>query len=179
MILILPPEESAELAAARRGAFPFVIDDPHTSAPRRVVVSPGAPLSRPDRPSDAVCFKDKVAAGAMLASRRRPCAPEGLSIVGFDDSDLGNATTPKLTTVTQPLSDMERVEVTQLLRLLAHDCPESLQVELDTRVIARRSIGAPALNLSSVRIPARRDPALREIAQRYLRRGAFELNSCG
>lgn len=212
-ILILPPEDAAELSALRRQGFPFVIVDPRTAAPegvmvvraahhqgardltrhllglghRRIGVLAGpdewivshervaghtsalaeagllqdaglviseeattdgghrgarALLARPDRPSAIVCFNDKVAIGAMgVAQELGLRVPDDVSIAGFDDSDLALAASPKLTTVEQPLAEMGRLAVTQLLRLVGHDRVEALQVELGTRLAVRGSTG--------------------------------------
>lgn len=212
-ILILPPEDTAELAALRRHGFPFVIIDPRTAAPdgtvvvsaahhqgarlltahlieaghRRIGVLAGpeewvvsrerlaghtaalasarilqdaalvlsepptmdagrrgalALLSHPSAPTALVCFNDKVAIGAMRAAEDLGRAvPEDVSIVGFDDSDLARAATPELTTVSQPLAEMGRLGVAQLLRLINRERIDALQVELATRLIVRRSSG--------------------------------------
>ncbi|MEJ3404773.1 LacI family DNA-binding transcriptional regulator [Rathayibacter sp. YIM 133350] len=215
-ILILPPEETAELTALRRHGFPFVIVDPRTPAPdgtvvvsaahhqgarmlthhlvdlghRRIGVLAGPDewvasrermaghiaalasvgvlqdpalvlaepatreagaagaqslLALPNPPTALVCFNDKVAIGAMRAARDLGLrVPEDVSIVGFDDSDLARAATPELTTVAQPLAELGRLAVAQLLRLINHEPIDALQVELGTRLVVRGSSGVAA-----------------------------------
>jgi len=96
------------------------------------------------RPSAVVCFNDKVAVGVMEAAAARGLrVPADLSVVGFDDIDVSRATTPRLTTVRQPLQEMGRTAVTMLLRQLDGHAHEALSMELETRLVVRESTGAP------------------------------------
>ena len=57
-------------------------------------------------------FNDKVAVGALAAAAQRGLrVPEELSIAGFDDIDLAQATRPLLTTVRQPRSEEHTSEL--------------------------------------------------------------------
>lgn len=95
------------------------------------------------RPTAIVCFNDKVAVGTMQAARERGLrVPEDLSIVGFDDIDLSEATDPPLTTVRQPLQEMGSIAVTQLMRMLDGHRPEALHIELATTLVVRGSTAA-------------------------------------
>ncbi|PRY44569.1 LacI family transcriptional regulator [Umezawaea tangerina] len=212
-ILILPPEEGAQLLALSRTGFPFVVVDPRTPPPpdvaavsaahfagaravathlvelghRRVGVIAGPEewlasdaraaghhaafaaagvlparqrirhvepttdaglraggelLDAADPPTALVCFNDKLAVGALRAARARGLrVPEDVSITGFDDIDLSRATTPALTTVRQPLAEMGRIAVTQLMRVLDGHRPEALHLELSTTLVVRDSTG--------------------------------------
>jgi LacI family transcriptional regulator len=94
------------------------------------------------RPSAVVCFNDKVAVGVMeVATARGLRVPEDLSVAGFDDIDVSRATTPRLTTVRQPLQEMGRTAVTMLMRQLDGHAHEALSMELGTRLIVRESTG--------------------------------------
>jgi LacI family transcriptional regulator len=94
------------------------------------------------RPTAVVCFNDKVAVGVMEAAAARGLrVPEDLSVTGFDDIDVSRATTPRLTTVRQPLQEMGRTAVTMLMRQLDGHPHEALSMELETRLIARGSTG--------------------------------------
>jgi LacI family transcriptional regulator len=94
------------------------------------------------RPSAVVCFNDKVAVGVMEAAAARGLAvPTDLSVVGFDDIDVSRATTPRLTTVRQPLQEMGRTAVTMLTRQLDGHAHEALSMELETRLVVRESTG--------------------------------------
>ncbi|MFD7659249.1 LacI family DNA-binding transcriptional regulator [Actinosynnema sp. NPDC059797] len=106
----------------------------------------GELLDRPDRPTAIACFNDKLAVGALHAAFDRGLrVPEDLSVAGFDDIDLSRATRPALTTVRQPLREMGRLAVTQLMRVLDGHRPEALHLELSTTLVVRGSTGpAPA-----------------------------------
>ncbi|MBM2617077.1 LacI family DNA-binding transcriptional regulator [Actinoplanes sp. LDG1-06] len=103
-------------------------------------------LSQPTRPTALVAFNDKAASGALAAAAQLGLrVPEDLSIAGFDDIDLAQATRPTLTTVRQPLAEMGRIAVGLLMRLLDHHRLDALHVELATELIIRDSTGpAPA-----------------------------------
>jgi LacI family transcriptional regulator len=94
------------------------------------------------RPSAVVCFNDKVAVGVMeVAGARGLRVPQDLSVAGFDDIDVSRATTPRLTTVRQPLQEMGRTAVTMLMRQLEGHAHEALSMELETRLVVRQSTG--------------------------------------
>lgn len=98
------------------------------------------------RPTALVCFNDKAAVGALAAASERGLrVPGDLSIGGFDDIDLAQATSPMLTTVRQPLEEMGRMAVSLLIRLLERHRVDALHVELATELIVRGSTG-PAAN---------------------------------
>ena len=102
----------------------------------------GELLDDPEPPTALVCFNDKLAVGALRAARDRGLrVPEDVSIAGFDDIDLSRATTPALTTVRQPLAEMGRIAVTQLVRVLDGHRPEALHLELSTSLVVRDSTG--------------------------------------
>lgn len=99
-------------------------------------------LPAPARPTAIVCFNDKVAVGVLEAAKTRGIrVPEELSVAGFDDIDVSRATTPRLTTVRQPLQEMGRVAVTMLMRQLEGHAHEALSIELATELIVRESTG--------------------------------------
>jgi LacI family transcriptional regulator len=94
------------------------------------------------RPSAVACFNDKVAVGVMEAAAARGLrVPQDLSVTGFDDIDVSRATTPRLTTVRQPLQEMGRTAVTMLMRQLDGHAHEALSMELETRLVVRESTG--------------------------------------
>ncbi|MFC7759592.1 substrate-binding domain-containing protein [Catellatospora bangladeshensis] len=99
-------------------------------------------LDLPDRPTALVCFNDKAAVGALAAATERGLrVPADLSVTGFDDIDLASATTPRLTTVRQPLQEMGRIAVGLLVRLLDQHQLEALHIELATELVVRESTG--------------------------------------
>jgi len=104
----------------------------------------GELLDQHPRPTAIVCFNDKVAVGTYHAARERNLSvPGDLSVTGFDDIDLSAALDPPLTTVRQPLQEMGRIAVTQLMRVLDGHHPEALHLELATQLVVRGSTTQP------------------------------------
>ena len=111
-------------------------------ATRTGVSAGGELLDLRPRPSAVVCFNDKVAAGVLQAAATRGLrVPADLSVAGFDDIGVSRATTPRLTTVRQPLQEMGRTAVTMLMRQLGGHAHEALSMELETRLVVRESTG--------------------------------------
>ncbi len=99
-------------------------------------------LDLPRRPTALLGFNDKAAVGAMAAAAQRGLrVPEDLSVAGFDDIDLAQATRPMLTTVRQPLEEMGRIAVGLLIRLLDGHRLDALHIELATELVVRGSTG--------------------------------------
>jgi LacI family transcriptional regulator len=76
-------------------------------------------LSLPDPPTAILCHNDEVATGALNAAYRLGCSvPEQLSIVGFDGTPLAEFTTPPLTTVQLPVTEMASAAVDLMVQRL-------------------------------------------------------------
>ncbi|GHJ47612.1 LacI family transcriptional regulator [Catellatospora sp. TT07R-123] len=99
-------------------------------------------LDLPEPPTAVIGFNDKVAVGIISAAADRGLrVPDDLSVTGFDDIDLAQATNPKLTTVRQPLEEMGRMAVSLIIRLLDKHRLEALHIELATELVVRGSTG--------------------------------------
>ncbi|GIM95142.1 LacI family DNA-binding transcriptional regulator [Paractinoplanes toevensis] len=157
--LIAGPDNWLASTARRAGhisalADAGVLPDPALALPGEPTVRFGYQaaqrlLDRPDRPTALLGFNDKAASGALAAAAERGLrVPEDLSIAGFDDIDLAQATRPTLTTVRQPLQEMGRMAVGLLLRLLNRHRLDALHIELATELIIRDSTG-PATSIES------------------------------
>jgi LacI family transcriptional regulator len=97
-------------------------------------------LKLSDPPTAVFAFNDMLAIGALQAAREHGVrVPEDLSVVGFDDTLEASFTFPALTTVRQPLAEMGRMAVTQLVRLLQNRRIEALHVQLETTLVIRDS----------------------------------------
>ncbi|WP_034609538.1 LacI family DNA-binding transcriptional regulator [Cellulomonas sp. URHD0024] len=102
----------------------------------------GELLDLPERPTAIVCFNDKVAVGVLQAAADRGLSvPGDLSVVGFDDIDVSRSTTPRLTTVRQPLQELGRMAAGSLVRVLDGHRAEALHIELATELVVRGSTG--------------------------------------
>jgi LacI family transcriptional regulator, galactose operon repressor len=132
-------------ALAEAGVMP----DPGLEAAADFTIGGGAAaatrllgLARP--PTAIFGFNDSLAIGTFQAARALGLRlPAELSVAGFDDTADASIAYPALTTVRQPLAELGRMAVTLLLRLLAGQRFEPLQVELATRLIVRDSTASP------------------------------------
>jgi LacI family transcriptional regulator, galactose operon repressor len=100
-------------------------------------------LDQAERPTALVGFNDKIAVGALRAARERGLrVPHDLSIAGFDDTTISQATDPMLTTVRQPLAELGRMAVTMLIRMIQRHDLDARHVELATDLVVRGSTAA-------------------------------------
>jgi LacI family transcriptional regulator len=65
--------------------------------------------------------------------------PDDVSVVGFDDLPEARWSSPPLTTVRQPLSEMGTLAARTVLRLARGETIESLRIELATQLVLRDS----------------------------------------
>ena len=86
-----------------------------------------------------------MAFGVYEAIRRRGLrVPDDVSVVGFDDLPEVRWSSPPLTTVRQPLSEMGDLAARTVLRLAQGETMESPRLELATTLIVRSSTARPA-----------------------------------
>ncbi|MCC2309516.1 LacI family DNA-binding transcriptional regulator [Cellulomonas chengniuliangii] len=99
-------------------------------------------LTLPHPPTAIVAGDDEIAVGVLEAARQLGVAvPAQLSVVGFDDTPQAMWTTPRLTSVHQPLAGMGRMAVETVLAMAAGVEPASRHVELATSLTVRDSTG--------------------------------------
>lgn len=100
-------------------------------------------LTTARRPTALVAANDELAIGAMDAARAFGLrVPQDLSVTGFDDTPQASLTSPKLTTVRQPLAEMGGMAVRMILdRSVAS--AESKHIQLATRLVVRESTASP------------------------------------
>lgn len=106
-------------------------------------------LEQPERPTAIFASNDDMAAAVVsLAHRMGLDVPRDLTVVGFDDSPQATTTWPELTTIRQPIADMSRAAVLQLVddirsrREGRRFAPRHTQMIFE--LIARESDGPPA-----------------------------------
>jgi len=98
-----------------------------------------------DPPTAIFAGNDLQALGVLYAAQARGIAVPGeLSVVGYDDLAIAELTSPRLTTVHQPLREMAEQATKLLLQLLDEPRPEVTRVELATSLVVRDSTAAPA-----------------------------------
>ncbi|MFE3034056.1 LacI family DNA-binding transcriptional regulator [Streptomyces canus] len=101
-------------------------------------------LDLPEPPTAVFVCSDQMALGVYEALAERGLrVPEDISVVGFDDLPEARWTTPALTTVRQPLSEMAATALRLLVRMMEGDRPENTRTELSTRLVERASTAPP------------------------------------
>lgn len=99
-------------------------------------------LSLPDRPTAIFAANDLSAVRVLQVARRLGIrVPDELSIVGFDDVPESTATTPRLSTVAQPLHDMGAQALRMVVRLLRGGRLTEPSVHMPARLVVRESTG--------------------------------------
>ncbi|MET8867332.1 substrate-binding domain-containing protein [Nonomuraea sp. NPDC004580] len=103
-------------------------------------------LALADRPTAIVAGNDEIAVGVLAAAGDLGISVPGqLSVTGFDDTPQTQWTTPRLTSVRQPLEGMGRMAVETVLGMAEGVQPASRHLQLATSLSVRDSTGpAPA-----------------------------------
>ena len=97
-----------------------------------------------DQAETPFAASDQMAFGVYEAVRRRGLrVPDDISVVGFDDLPEDRWSSPPLTTVRQPLTEMGGLAARTVLRLAQGEEIESPRVELATELVVRDSTTAP------------------------------------
>lgn len=96
---------------------------------------------RSDAPPTAIfAASDTQAMGALEAARQHGLhVPDDLSVVGYDDTYIAAWSTPPLTAVRQPLWEMGRIALDNVLALAAGKEPVARHIELATDLVVRGS----------------------------------------
>ncbi|WP_407319183.1 LacI family DNA-binding transcriptional regulator [Isoptericola halotolerans] len=101
-------------------------------------------LRHHDRPTAIFAGSDMQAIGVVRAAHDLGFrVPGGLSVVGYDDLPIARWTTPALTTVRQPLTEMAALATRMLLGLAAGAPPDVSRVNLATELVVRESTAPP------------------------------------
>jgi LacI family transcriptional regulator len=97
-------------------------------------------LKLAEPPTAVFAGSDEMALGVIEAARSLAVrVPEDLSVIGFDDTNVAQLSSPPLTTIRQPLRDMGAVALRTAMRLAAGEKLDSHHVELATQLVVRRS----------------------------------------
>ncbi len=100
-----------------RDAWAVIASDTDTSYEEDVTVGQALLPRLLDAGVTAVfCYNDMLAIGALLACRKRGIfVPEELSVIGFDDIQMADYVTPRLTTIQQPKVRLGQLAMEMLL----------------------------------------------------------------
>jgi LacI family transcriptional regulator len=92
------------------------------------------------RPSAVFASNDYMAAAVLkLASQTKLSVPEDIAIAGFDNAPIARHIWPGLTTIAQPVEEMTRQAVEQLILQIADPETEKTQNTLEAKLIVRES----------------------------------------
>ena len=98
----------------------------------------GAPL-----PRALVCGNDQMALGVLdVLVEEGVDVPGEVAVTGFDGVDETQSTTPRLTTVQQPMTELGRIAVERLVARIAAPTGAPTTVDVPVRVLLRGSCGA-------------------------------------
>ena len=97
-------------------------------------------LDLKDPPDAVFCYNDPVALGAMRAALQRGLrVPEDVAIVGFDDSEEGQFSTPTLSTVAQDKHQIARYAIELLVARLEGNTSPGVIRRADWQLVTRES----------------------------------------
>ena len=101
-------------------------------------------LSLEDPPTGVLCANDLIAIGALRAIKEKKLkVPKDISLIGFDDLIISSYLSPPLTTVRQPLFHLGKEAVITLMSIIRGEKDSYQEVEIETRLIERLSVGEP------------------------------------
>jgi LacI family repressor for deo operon, udp, cdd, tsx, nupC, and nupG len=102
-------------------------------------------LAATPRPTAVFAANDEIAIGAIMEAKAQGLrVPDDLSVVGFDDIEMGQICDPPLTTIYQPRREMGRKALETLARLIEAPGKQPGDTLLDHKLVVRDSAGPPA-----------------------------------
>lgn len=103
-------------------------------------------IARRSLPRALVCANDQMALGVLDALRPAGIrVPEDVIVTGFDGIDESGRSTPRLTTVRQPMLDLGRAAVRAMVSRLTDPDLAPVSTELQVTVLLRESCEGPML----------------------------------
>ncbi len=109
-------------------------------------------LSLPERPTAIFAANDINAIyGYKAIKEEKLRIPEDVSVIGFDDIELGKMITPPLTTVRVYKEQMGSIAVRTLFKLLSHASDRPVTTLVPTRLIERESVADISKDNSAVK----------------------------
>lgn len=97
-------------------------------------------LEKSNRPTAVVCANDLIAVGALSAAvEEKLTVPDDISIIGFDDSEMAELSTPPLTTMKLYSRQMAHTAAKRLLERLDDTDTPAIITEFPIDLIIRKS----------------------------------------
>jgi DNA-binding LacI/PurR family transcriptional regulator len=95
-------------------------------------------------PTAVFCANDSMALGAIRAIEENGLkVPDDISVVGFDDLEVGRYFTPPLTTVHPPLREVGMYAVDLLVKLISNPKRRRTQAVLKSKLVVRATTARP------------------------------------
>lgn len=92
------------------------------------------------RPSAVFCANDEMAVGALKAIHESDLqVPQDIALIGFNDSEISQYTTPALTTIRKPIQQMAQIGCNVLFELIAGNQLATSHQKLATELVIRAS----------------------------------------
>ncbi|ROQ39975.1 LacI family transcriptional regulator [Frondihabitans sp. PhB188] len=150
VVYVAGPSDSPDEAGRREGLDQGLADGAFDPAGLRVV--PGTfgrergravaeqLLAESALPSAIVCANDQSALGVLdVLAARGVDVPGRVLVTGFDGIDAGRFSTPRLTTVRQPMAELGRVAVRAIVDRLADSTLPARRLTLPVQILLRES----------------------------------------
>ena len=98
-------------------------------------------LAREEKPTAILCFNDEMAFAAKAAAQEMGLeVPKDLSLIGFDNWDMSDYGTMRLTTVERSMSELAKEGTRVLLRRLENGIIDNNRIYLDNKLIIRDTV---------------------------------------
>lgn len=92
-------------------------------------------------PTAVFCFNDEMAVGAMKAAFEAGLnVPKDISIIGFDDNQLGGFITPALTTIRRPIMELSQKGAEKLINIIENKNIQREKIYVSTELVERESV---------------------------------------
>ena len=140
-------EAYREFMQKRFGGVPEEYIQPTKNSYKGGYVATKRLLSLPTPPTALFAMDDMMAIGAIGAALDMGWAvPADLSIIGFDDMQVGAYVRPAVTTVRQPMEELGRKAVELLLNMMEVEepCDPCPRLVLEPKLIVRESCAPPS-----------------------------------
>ncbi|MEF2245519.1 MULTISPECIES: LacI family DNA-binding transcriptional regulator [unclassified Paenibacillus] len=99
-------------------------------------------LESSKKPSALFILSDQISVGVINALNEKSInVPEEIEIVGHDDDDFSQFTTPPLTTMHLPVEEMATASVEIMLDLINHHKDSPIVQNFETKLLVRKSCG--------------------------------------
>lgn len=106
-------------------------------------------MSEEKRPTGIICYNDEIAINVLNVLRELEIkVPEELSIVGYDDSNLAEASETKITSITHPKMDMGIEAAKWIVAAVENRARETDEIVYEPEIVIRNSTSVATKQLN-------------------------------